>query len=963
MANNTLRYNVTVDNSQALQEIDELWQYAQDGSVAAARALNQTLGGTVKTVLDWEVRVDDSGVKRLQPVVKDVLTEYDKLNNKAGQLVKTQEGSVTSLRQQLNQAKQVRDGIAKIATSTDQAAGTVSGKLNPAWAAADAEVKKINLSLAQAEGGVLRIAKARFGGFESLLKIGNALTEITFIASAVAQVFQVIDAAIQPLIQREKQIQGLRLSLSAFVTDQSDVSGILSSAKGIALEYGGSLTQIERAYKRIAPAVLASGGSLEDVEAVIESLAAKTTQLGLNTEQSGRYIEAFAQVMGKGKLQSEELNQQFSELDGALRSQIALYLETRYGITDLNEAMKKGEVTAGLFREAFIEAASSARDQLAGAIGEVNGRIGELNIQQLENIRNTLNTISLESLNETFSGFGESMQVIQNAFSQFYSTITTNLPGIKQLFTEIFNGLGTTLELVIVGFINGITLILKAVDLLVQGFYRLKEIIDSVPGLANLILGPFEAVRQASETLGGAFKQNFREGTDAILGLGTSVDTAKGKFTELQGGVAELTTKFENGEITQQEYKKSLESLYQKATEGSKALLQAYETEQAAIKELKTAINEKFKQEEELIKAQIDDKKEALNQEKEDLKTVLGVLKDSYDQRKQLIDEEKQAVKDRYDAELESINAQTPAQQEQIRLRKEKLQATIDSADATYEEKVAAQASLDTMLQQEKSAEVRAKKAEELKQIEQKAAEEKKQYEADRKAAEEASLSRQKGIEEAIKELTETLKTNEQKQKEYNEQLDESVRLNDDIVDTIDDIPGLISQQVTQAQRARDAYWEQAKAANAVADAIERANRAKASTPASTPQRFAGGPVAGGSTYTVNELGREGFLSASGKLSAINAPAWGQWRAPGAGTVIPADVFATIQATSGASGASTAASNTSMAGSNSRLISAIQSMAQGGNVNNSVTIQAANTTKAASDILVELTKIKRRRYS
>jgi tape measure domain-containing protein len=963
MANNTLRYNVTVDNSQALQEIDELLQYAQDGSLAAKRAANKALGGSIETVLDLEVRVDDRGIKRFQPVYKEILTAYDKIQKEADKLNKTQEGSVTRLRQQLNTAKQVRDGIAKIATSTDEAAGIVRGKLNPAWAAADAEVKRINLSLAQAEGGVLRIAKARFGGFESFLKIGNALTEITFIASSVAQVFQAIDAAIQPLIQREKQIQALKLSLSAFVTDQSNVSGVLSSAKGIALEYGGSLTQIERAYKRLAPAILASGGSLEDVEAVIESLVAKTTQLGLNTEQSGRYIEAFAQVMGKGKLQSEELNQQFSELDGALRSQIALYLETRYGITDLNEAMKKGEVTAGLFREAFIDAASSARDQLAGAIGELNGRIGELNIQQLENIRNTLNTISLESLNETFSGFGESMQVIQNAFAQFFSAITTNLPGIKQLFTELFDGLGATLELVVVGFINGITLILKAVDLLVQGFYRLREIIDGIPGLANLIIGPFETVRQVSEALGGTFRQNFREGTDAILALGDSVNTAKGKFTELQSGVAELTAKFENGKITQQEYKNSLETLYQKATEGSKALLQAYETEQAAVKELQTAINEKFKQEEQLIKAQIDDKKEALSQEKEDLKTVLDALKDSYDQRKQLIDDEKQAIKDRYDAELDSINAQTPAQQEQVRLRKEKLQATINSAKASYEERVAAKASLDTMLQQERSAEVRARKAAELKELEKRAAEEKRQYEEDRKAAEEASLSRQRGIEEAIKELTKTLKTNEQKQAEYNAQLDESVRLNDDIIDSIDDIPGLIAQQVTQAQKARDAYWEQAKAANAVADAIERANRARANTPASAPQRFAGGLVTGGSTYTVNELGREGFLSASGKLSAINAPAWGQWRAPGAGTVIPADIFATIQATSGAGGVSTAVSNTSMAGNSSRLISAIQSMARGDSIQNNVTIQAANTTQAASDMLVSLTKIKRRRYS
>lgn len=52
--------------------------------------------------------------------------------------------------------------------------------------------------------------------------------------------------------------------------------------------------------------------------------------------------------------------------------------------------------------------------------------------------------------------------------------------------------------------------------------------------------------------------------------------------------------------------------------------------------------------------------------------------------------------------------------------------------------------------------------------------------------------------------------------------------------------------------------------------------------------RASGGPVSAGAKYTVNELGKEAFLSASGRLSMINAPAWGTWRAPESGTVIPA---------------------------------------------------------------------------
>lgn len=67
----------------------------------------------------------------------------------------------------------------------------------------------------------------------------------------------------------------------------------------------------------------------------------------------------------------------------------------------------------------------------------------------------------------------------------------------------------------------------------------------------------------------------------------------------------------------------------------------------------------------------------------------------------------------------------------------------------------------------------------------------------------------------------------------------------------------------------------------------------------STNNKASGGPVLGGSAYTVNELGREAFLSASGRLSMINAPAWGTWRAPESGTVIPAHLTKKLNIPSG----------------------------------------------------------------
>lgn len=52
--------------------------------------------------------------------------------------------------------------------------------------------------------------------------------------------------------------------------------------------------------------------------------------------------------------------------------------------------------------------------------------------------------------------------------------------------------------------------------------------------------------------------------------------------------------------------------------------------------------------------------------------------------------------------------------------------------------------------------------------------------------------------------------------------------------------------------------------------------------------RFAGGPVDPRFRYTVNELGMESFLSATGTISWIHKPAYGTWSPPTRGMVLPA---------------------------------------------------------------------------
>ena len=118
--------------------------------------------------------------------------------------------------------------------------------------------------------------------------------------------------------------------------------------------------------------------------------------------------------------------------------------------------------------------------------------------------------------------------------------------------------------------------------------------------------------------------------------------------------------------------------------------------------------------------------------------------------------------------------------------------------------------------------------------------------------------------------------------------------------------------------------------------------------------RASGGPVTGGQNYTVNEQGKEAFLSAAGKLSMINAPSWGQWTAPTSGTVIPAHLTKELNIPAGGIDLNQPASTSRRTAS--------PAMSGGDVFHQNVTVQAANPVQAANSMMVEMTRLRRRRF-
>jgi len=488
-----LPVELNIDAAQPGQVIQGLYDKAkklQDKTDAYSKRkfeeYSQQLGKLMD--MDGEVTIqttiNTTQEKGLDGVYKTVYKEVDKLQSKVLQGLdkenKARSGSVTSLKQQLATQKQLLNATAAYVTQVS-ASGKKFRAINPEIAKIQAKVNQLGKDLNEA------FAATGQGGniVTRISSLGNKMTQLSFQIQAVGQAIQVIQQAASQFVNRAKDIQRVQLAFEALGVSVANQDQILKSSRAIALTYGASIQKIEKAYLRLGPAIMQSGGSLSDTEKVIEAISAKAVTLGLNTEQTGRYIEAFAQVMGKGKLQGEELNQQFAELDGALRGQIASYMESAYGIKDLGKAMQDGEISAQMFKEAFIASAEESRKVVAGSMGEIQksistiGEKGGTTIQQVMARINSLITIAMESMGEALAPLGESLLRISAAFAQFFAKIATSMPGIQTMFKELSAVIGVLIEWISNGLMIVIYEIAAAFEFWIQ---KIQEIAKAILG-------------------------------------------------------------------------------------------------------------------------------------------------------------------------------------------------------------------------------------------------------------------------------------------------------------------------------------------------------------------------------------------------------------------------------------------------------------------------------------------------
>lgn len=480
-------------------ELNQLLRELSTGAQGAAKAINDALGGNVTKKLVIETQADEKGIKRLVAVEKERLSVANAIENQQKQINKVQAGSLTSLRQQVNEALQARDAISKYKKAIDSI-GNSSKQLNEEWVKQNQRVRELRRGLDDAgASGFWEKAKSSLnaGGFISFL---NGLTEITQGLQSATIVIGQITGSINTLINASAELQSFALSFKAIGSGAAGANEALNESARIALGLGTSLETVQDGFRQLSPVVLNSGGSLDDVSGIVEALSSRFAAFGISGDKARRVTNGVIQAFAKGKLQAEELTQQISEADPAFKTDLAGAL--KISVAELEKFVKAGKITSQVLIDVLPDLSKSIL--LFGKLGpSANSAIDALerNAVTIDQVRNNLDNLNKLSLRN----IAQVATPLINAFLRAQAIVTDFFARISQASSV------QTLASILGRLVNVLNSALDAFFAVAEGAVK---VLDAIAPFIDVILKIPGAVELAGAALIGKFLKplNLLEG-------------------------------------------------------------------------------------------------------------------------------------------------------------------------------------------------------------------------------------------------------------------------------------------------------------------------------------------------------------------------------------------------------------------------------------------------------------------
>lgn len=513
-----LNFKVNFDTAQAGQQIQQLLDKFVAGSEAAGDRLNRALGGTTDKKVVIRTEVDENGVRRLTSSVVTLRSETDKLAVAYRNALKTEPGSATSLRQQINQAKAARDAIAKYGQAIDlvNRKEVFSSQQSQSWIDANTRVKQLEAAYKNLQATGDGLGSRLTGSFNQFLSVGNKLQDIVAIFQSIGIAVGAITKPIKDATNALADLQAFSLTFQSIGQTTGAAQSTLQEASRIALGLGVNIKTVREGFQQLSPVVLNSGGSLDDVSNIVEALSSRFAAFGLSADRSRRVLNGIIQAFSKGKLMAEEFTQQIAEADPAIKSDFAKALfEARSELgalgkdvdgttANLEDLIKAGRITNDVLIKTLPLLSKSSL--LFGKLGTSAGSavdalkrgVEGVTITQVEAQIQNLNQLNLERLADIAKPLVFGLLEGQAAITDFITKIS-KLQITKDLIA-IFVQLGEKIGQLAGFILSGTEAIIRIISVLTPFINYLLQ----VPGVIELI--GFALIKKLVDPIGQSIK-------------------------------------------------------------------------------------------------------------------------------------------------------------------------------------------------------------------------------------------------------------------------------------------------------------------------------------------------------------------------------------------------------------------------------------------------------------------------
>lgn len=928
MADN-LTFSLDVDSSKAVSSINTFFDTFDKGALQAKSKLNAAFGQTIQTDIKVEFKNGALVAKEVQSLKQEsskLAQAYKAVNGELGKTPNQLKRQQATLKGLLGDTQKFKEGTRQLTAEWK----TLTGKIQ--------QVESALKTMSTSGSGGLSGLTSRFIGIQTAANL------------ATAGIMNVV-RSIGELVQTAFRMETLNLQLEAFTGSAEAAEETFNQFLDIAANSPLNLEQVGNAGK----IMMAFGLSTDEAIEATEQLALVSAATGGDINLLARNM---GQIVAQGRAYTRDLTQ-FAIQGIPIWEQLSVV--TGKNTEELKDMAKNGRITG-----TEVSAALKLMTREGTAFFEIGQRMQETFAGRFAAIEAAVQNLAsefIDSFNTIDKGMGSIVSGSMKAAKDGINFLAANMETLGLVIASVTIGIGfffATLAVAkiaaIVTSLGGLSVVFGLLKAQILAAFQANLLLVSTMGPAAFLATSI-AIFAAAATYAALTSKMKENATEAI--------TLDGEIQRLTRGTKELTE-------AQEKY------AFWQGNSNDRENLQKYKDQQNAVKalneELTIAVeilkeqqeerNKDFEKQQANIQQLITAEEEKIAVAKKARDEAVEAVETRYEREKSQLDDILSKIRERYDLEIGNLRAKTPAEKELYDLEKRKLEEKIRGRGLDKEELLRLQARLERMnanekiqklmVDQKKEEEAVAKKMEQL--------DDKKKTDLDviSKKYKDVAVESKEIIEEQQQQMEES----KQKQKEFNELIDNSLKSVGDLGEAVDTSTQAVNRQIGEVQDLATAYSEAAGQAERLRDAVlKKPSKAPKAAP---PNTFTGGPVSGGELRTVNEFGKEAFLTASGKLSMINAPAWGEWRAPSTGTIIPAHLTKQLDIPTGGininSAAASAATGASSGGVGA-ILKALRGGSSGDVFNQSVTVQSANPTQTANNMMVEMTRLRRRRFS